>query len=92
MRYKDPDTEAAREIAFPLRKDWLRPHGSPDFRFASAVAAFGLLLRDSEYKGLANWADVKDWAKSGLGHDRRGYRADFVELVGRVERLTGKAD
>ncbi|MBO0700851.1 MAG: VWA domain-containing protein [Zavarzinella sp.] len=92
MRYKDPDTDAAREIAFPLGKDGLRTHGSPDFRFASAVAAFGLLLRDSEYKGSATWAAVREWAKSGLGHDRRGYRADFLDLVNRAERLSGRPD
>src|SRR5262245_29154961 len=92
MRYKDPDTEAAREIAFPLGKDGLRKHGSPDFRFATAVAAFGLLLRDSEYKGSATWGDVQEWAKSGLGHDRRGYRTDFLDLVARAERLSGRPD
>jgi Ca-activated chloride channel family protein len=92
MRYKDPDTDAPREIAFPLNKDGLRKTGSPDFRFASAVAAFGLLLRDSEYRGTATWDDVQEWAKSGLGNDRRGYRADFLDLVSRVERLSAQAD
>lgn len=70
----------------------MRTHGSPDFRFASAVAAFGLLLRDSEYKGSATWPAVREWAKSALGHDRRGYRADFLDLVNRAERLSGRPD
>ena len=92
MRYKDPDTDAASELSFPLPADGVRKAGSTDFRFAAAVAAFGLLLRDSEYKGSATWTDVKDWAANAVGPDRRGYRRDFVELVDRAERLTKRAD
>jgi Ca-activated chloride channel homolog len=92
MRYKDPDSEAPTELAFPLDKQGLRKSGSTDFRFAAAVAAFGLLLRDSEYKGAATWADVKEWAADAAGPDRQGYRRDFVELVNRADRLTKRAD
>jgi Ca-activated chloride channel family protein len=92
MRYKDPDTDAPSELAFPLGQDALRKSGSTDFRFAAAVAAFGLLLRDSEYKGSATWADVKDWATAAVGEDRRGYRHDFVQLLERSERLTKHTD
>src|SRR5262245_5375758 len=92
MRYKHPDTEAAREIEFPLGKDGLRSAGSQDFRFAAAVAAFGLLLRDSEYKGAANWADVREWASAAAGEDRKGYRRDFLELLAQAERLARKSD
>ena len=92
VRYKDPDSEAATELAFPLSKESLRKAGSTDFRFAAAAAAFGLLLRDSEYKGSATWNDVKDWATNAVGPDRQGYRRDLIELVNRAERLTKRAD
>ena len=92
MRYKDPESDAATELAFPLGKDGLRKGGSTDFRFAAAVAAFGLLLRDSEYKGSATWADVNEWAANAVGPDRQGYRRDFVELVNKAERLTKRAE
>jgi Ca-activated chloride channel family protein len=92
MRYKDPDTEAPTELAFPLGETGLRKRGSADFRFAAAVAAFGLLLRDSEYKGTATWADVREWAAGAVGEDRRGYRRDFLQLLDRAERLTKRAD
>jgi Ca-activated chloride channel homolog len=92
MRYKDPDSEAPTELAFPLDKGGLRKSGSTDFRFAAAVAAFGLVLRDSEYKGTASWGDVKEWAADAVGPDRQGYRRDFVELVTKAERLTKRAD
>jgi Ca-activated chloride channel family protein len=92
MRYKDPDSEIPIELAFPLGKDGLRKSGSTDFRFAAAVAGFGLLLRDSEYKGSATWADVREWAADAIGADRKGYRRDFLELLAQAERLTKRAD
>ena len=92
MRYKHPDTDAVREIEFPLGKDGLQSAGSQDFRFAAAVAAFGLLLRDSEFKGSATWANVKEWASAAIGDDRKGYRRDFLELLGQAERLARKSD
>ncbi|HJZ92902.1 MAG TPA: VWA domain-containing protein [Gemmataceae bacterium] len=92
VRYKHPDTDAAKELEFPLGKDGLKSKGSTDFQFASAVAAFGLLLRDSEYKGTASWAGVTEWAAAGLGHDQKAYRSDFLDLVQQAERLAGKKD
>jgi Ca-activated chloride channel family protein len=92
MRYKDPDTDAPSELAFPLRQDAVRRSGSTDFRFAAAVAGFELLLRDSEYKGSATWAEVKEWAANAVGEDRRGYRHDFLQLLERAERATKHGD
>jgi Ca-activated chloride channel family protein len=90
MRYKHPETEAAQEIAFPLPQNGLRKSGSSDFRFAASVAAFGLLLRESPYKGQASWADVKEWARAAS--DQKEQRKDFINLVEQAERIAGKAD
>ncbi|WP_020471078.1 vWA domain-containing protein [Zavarzinella formosa] len=92
VRYKHPDAEDAREMAFAMGKDGLSPAASKDFRFASAVAAFGMLLRESEYKGTATWADVREWASASVGADPRGLRGEFLELVGRTERLSKRKD
>jgi hypothetical protein len=56
-----------------------------DFRFASAVASFGMLLRDSRFKGTATYADVIRWASSGKGADETRERAAFIDLA-RVAR------
>ena len=58
-----------------------------DFTFASAVAGFGLLLRDSEHKGNLTWNDVRELAGRGTGADRDGDRAGFRRLIGQAERL-----
>jgi Ca-activated chloride channel family protein len=54
---------------------------SADFRFAAAVAAFGMLLRNSEYKGDADYVGLLELARGAIGQDSRGYRSEFIELV-----------
>ncbi|MBC7843598.1 MAG: von Willebrand factor type A domain-containing protein [Gemmatimonadaceae bacterium] len=60
---------------------------STDFMFASAVAGFGLLLRDSEHKGRIGWPEVRALAERGLGADPTGDRAGFLRLVSAAERV-----
>ena len=82
LRYKlpDQDTSTKIEVALADRGDGFRA-ASLDFRFASSVAGFGMLLRDSEYKGVAAFDMIRDLASDALGKDERGYRAEFLELV-----------
>jgi Domain of unknown function (DUF3520)/von Willebrand factor len=58
-----------------------------DLKFAAAVAEFGMILRDSEYKGNGSLQQVLEWAQQGKGADVDGYRADFIELVRRAQAL-----
>ena len=51
------------------------------------MAGFGLLLRDSQYKGNLTFAAVLELAQSGLGKDEHGYRAEFLEMVRRAKRF-----
>lgn len=51
------------------------------FRFSAAVASFGMILRDSRYKGTATVSDVIALASGARGYDTDGYRAEFVRLV-----------
>ena len=79
LRYKAPQGSESRLITHPVRDSNDRP--SADLTFASAVAGFGMLLRDSEYCGDFGLADVLDLARSSTGEDREGYRTEFVRLV-----------
>lgn len=54
---------------------------SDNFRFAAAVVEFGMLLRNSEYKGSATYASVVQLATNAKGADREGYRAEFIAMV-----------
>jgi len=58
-----------------------------DLKFAAAVAEFGMILRDSEYKGNGSLQQVIEWAQQGAGADMNGYRADFIELVRKAQAL-----
>lgn len=88
VRYKDPDGRESRLITKPVQANAVRS-ASPDLRFASAVAGFGMLLRESEYRGTLSVEEVLSLAHSGLGEDLEGYRHGFVELVRTYEQLTG---
>jgi Ca-activated chloride channel family protein len=79
LRYKAPQGTESRLITHPVRDSIDGP--SADLTFASAVAGFGMLLRDSEYCGDLGLADVLDLARSSTGDDREGYRTEFVRLV-----------
>ena len=83
IRYKLPRETTSALLSFPVTKSEIRRLGeeSTDFRFASAVAAFGMLLRDSPYKGTADFALVQSLAESSLGRDEYGYRRGFVQMV-----------
>ncbi|MGB3240067.1 MAG: von Willebrand factor type A domain-containing protein [Geitlerinemataceae cyanobacterium] len=82
LRYKLPSGDISQLIEQPLvDRDLPLQSTSEDFRFASSVAAFGMLLRDSQYKGSADPELVLQLANEAKGEDREGYRADFIRLV-----------
>jgi len=89
LRYKKPCGERSKKLQFRIRD-----HGtdyeqaSTDLKFAAAVAGFGMLLRDSPHKGVTTYESVLELARQGLGADRRGYRAEFVELVRLAQQLS----
>ena len=58
-----------------------------DYKFAAAVVGYGLLLRDSPFKGDLTWDKVLVLAEEGQGPDREGYRAEFLRLVRRARDL-----
>lgn len=61
---------------------------SVDFKFASAVAAYGMLLRNSEYIGTTSFNDIYKWAQEGIGEDTHQYRSEFLRLVHAAETLS----
>jgi Ca-activated chloride channel family protein len=88
IRYKDTEGSASKLIEFPLL-DRGQPFSSAssEFRFAASVAAFGMILRDSPFKGSSNWDLVNSIATGSRGSDRDGYREEFVRLAERARIL-----
>ena len=58
-----------------------------DYKFAAAVVGYGLMLRDSPFKGDLTWEKVQTLAEEGQGPDREGYRAEFLQLVRKARGL-----
>lgn len=90
VRYKKPDSEKSALFDLPVKAASVAfEKCSENLRFASAVAEFGLVLRGSEYKGKATYADVIQRARGAFGKDEEGYRAEFVQLVKAAQSLDG---
>jgi Ca-activated chloride channel family protein len=82
FRYKPPKLNKSILIETPVTdKDTPLEKTSDNFRFSSAVAGFGMLLRDSAFKGTLTYKDILDMAKGAKGKDKEGYRTEFIELV-----------
>ena len=90
LRYKEPQGSRSQLLAQPLVGAPVAiSNASPDFRFAAAVAQFGMLLRQSEQRGTATWAATEQLAAGACGPDADGYRAEFVRLVRLAAGLSG---
>ena len=91
LRYKQPDGDTSTLMTVPVTDDGqeLRNAGG-DFKFASAVAMFGMILRDSKYKGTGTMDDVIELAREGQGADKHGYRAEFIDLARRAKAVLGE--
>jgi Ca-activated chloride channel family protein len=88
IRYKEPEGTESKLIEVPLvDRGASFASASSDFRFASAVAGFGLVLRDSSYKGSATLDWVLATAQNSRGGDKNGYREEFIRLVQRSMQI-----
>lgn len=89
IRYKPLESDTSRLIEYTVSSQAKKPaQTSDDFRFTAAVAEFGLLLRQSEWKGAARYEQVTDLARHALGPDAEGYRREFIRLVEVAQSLT----
>lgn len=93
MRHKAPDGDRSERAYEEALVDRGAPgeyaNASGDFKFAAAVASFGLVLRESAYRGTATLGSARELAQEGKGPDANGYRAGFIELVGKAQALPG---
>ena len=87
LRYKRPGDSTSKLMTHVIDTRDSRKTASNDFRFAASVASFGMLLRNSDYKGTANAASVLEMAREAEGRDEGGYRAEFVALVERWQSI-----
>ncbi len=91
LRYKAPDGDTSTMVESPVGDSKAGiEQASTEFKFAAAVAGFGMLLRDSDYMGDTSFDLVIELAQAGKGTDREGYRAEFINLVKTAQALKEK--
>ncbi|MDR6156848.1 Ca-activated chloride channel family protein [Chryseobacterium sp. SLBN-27] len=80
FRYKKPQGSKSSEIIHVIKNASFQTE-SKDFKFASSVAWFGLVLRDSELITKKNLSEIEKIAKENKGEDNEGYRKEFVKMI-----------
>ncbi|WCT12020.1 vWA domain-containing protein [Mucilaginibacter jinjuensis] len=82
FRYKEPESDKSKlSQVVVMDKPIASANTSVDFRFAAAVAEFGMLLRGSDYKQNSTFEQAIEMARAAKGTDHEGYRAEFVKLA-----------
>lgn len=87
LRYKAPNGDKSKRINYPVEADSFRKEMPWNLRFAAAVAEFGMVLRDSEKKGTADYESIMALAEPCVTMWSDSYRKEFLELVQTAERM-----
>jgi Ca-activated chloride channel family protein len=88
LRYKRPREDKSRLLSRTIKNKVVDLEKTSDnFRFSAAVAEFGMLLRESEFKSDASFENVLQAAKEAKGKDSDGYRSEFVLMVEKASLL-----
>ena len=88
MRYKEPDADISKYMDTVMTSANILAEMSQNMGFASSVAEFGMLLRDSKFKADSSYDSVLDRAKANIGEDKFGFRGEFLDLVERAKTLS----
>lgn len=88
FRYKEPNETQSRLIEKPLQRLDMQKSMSNNFAWASCVAEFALLLRASQFKGKAKYADLLVRSQKAKGTDTSGYRQECISLMEKASSLS----
>jgi Ca-activated chloride channel family protein len=91
FRYKAPDGVKSKLIEQALTSAQLSSSMHTDnFNWSAAIAAFGMILRESEYKGTSTVELVRRLASKSIGSDSNGYRAEFLGLIDQMDVVASR--
>ena len=93
IRYKKPDGMTSMLLEKPV-KNYVNDieDASENLRFAAAVSEFGMILRNSEFKGRSTLEEAAKLARSARGNDEEGYSSEFIRLIDTVKGMRALAD
>jgi len=88
VRFKDPDKEESKLISVTVKDNCSDINkATENLKFIASVAQFGMLLRESEYKGNSNLKNTIELARTGKGKDENGYAGEFIRLIEAAHNL-----
>lgn len=88
FRYKKPNESTSILLEHEAISNYTNfEDASENMQFGAAVVGFGLLMKESEYKGDLNYSKIVDWASKSLGSDEFSFRSEFMELVDAAQDL-----
>jgi Ca-activated chloride channel family protein len=92
MKYKQPEADKSEDALEWALTDEGKAFSaaSADFQFAASVAGFGMLLRNSQYKGNLTYAAAIELSQGSVGSDEQGYRRELVDMIRRAKQLRGE--
>jgi Ca-activated chloride channel family protein len=91
LRYKEPAGDESKLLTMGVLDNARSVESaSENLKFVAAVAQFGLVLRDSRYKGSSNFGSVIQLANNSLGVDARERRTEFLDMVNRAGSISGR--
>ena len=85
IRYKEPEGSESKLLTYPVNKSLYSDKMSADMNFASCVAEFGMLLRNSRYIGDVTYKDVSAQL-SKYDYSDDDYKDEFIYLVNTMKR------
>ncbi len=91
IRYKEPDGAGSKLMEYPVKGhplEWKKC--SNNFQWSAAVAAWGMELRESVFKGETSFSMILSWAKEGRGEDIHGYRQEMIDMVLSTDLMVSK--
>lgn len=83
LRYKQPNENTSKLLETTISDDNFvsLDNAGDNFMFAAAISQFGMLLRNSEFKGTSTFENTIEFAKKSAGTDKNGYRKDFIRMA-----------
>jgi Ca-activated chloride channel homolog len=90
VRYKTPDGTTSKLLSRSVPASSARASlasTSTDYRWAAAIAGFGMMLRESPYRGNLSWQQVRSLAEGAVGRDVEGYRAQALVMIAEASKL-----
>lgn len=82
LKYKLPNEVTSNEISIQIESKITTPeNASENFNFAASLAAFGLILKESKYKGNATKSMVIDLAENSISYDINGLKSEYLNIL-----------